>query len=205
MYNKSTYTAGRLKEAVFKTLGISTFNGKDVGYASGALADIEDKYVAAANICLRRIALSLPLIIKTAELTFENGSAELPKDCAKAVSLKIGGQSVPNGAFFASDGRIFLTDGIRTTESECRGEMIYSVSPEPLSEDTEESCAIALPDITADALVYLIASELCPAENGELYSKLMYKYRDIALNCYNAVSDVKRRNSFWKSSKRRRF
>ena len=57
---------------------------------------------------------------------------------------------------------------------------------------------VDLPDITADALCYLTASELCPAEYGELYSKLMYKYRDICLNAYNCESSENGRNTFFK-------
>ena len=73
----------------------------------------------------------------------------------------------------------------------------YKVNPKPFTPDEPSWTPVDLPDITADALCYLTAAELCPAEYGELYSKLMYKYRDICLNYYGCEKKSGERNLFF--------
>jgi hypothetical protein len=167
--------------------------------AKGIASDIEKRIIAALNMCARRVALSFPLLIKRAEITFtgigEGIVATLPQDFAKLHSLKI--YRVGN----ISETRCDIWKNILLCSAAKDGDtavLEYSVKINEFTPETEDSEKINLPDISCDALIYLTAAELCPADCSELYSKLMFKYRDIALNCYNTDTgrDVSR-NTFY--------
>ena len=75
--------------------------------------------------------------------------------------------------------------------------VFYTPKTQFFDEGTPEDEEITLPDITCLAVVFLAAAELCGVGNGELYSRLMYKYRDIALNCYDRKFTSRIVNSFF--------
>ncbi len=199
LYNKSTYTFGMLKQGVYKALDEFSVNGYSVSVTKGIASDIEKRIIAALNMCARRVALSFPLLIKRAEITFtgtgEGIVATLPQDFAKLHSLKI--YRVGN----ISETRCDIWKNILLCGAAKDGDtavLEYSVKINEFTSETEDCEKINLPDISCDALIYLTAAELCPADCSELYSKLMFKYRDIALNCYN--TDTGRgvsRNTFY--------
>ena len=199
MFNKSTYTVGTLKDGVYKALGIYSADGQVLSVMSGVNADIEKKYISVLNMCIRRIALSFPLKEKKGEVVFEGGVSLLPDDCLRINGIFIEGKGeVSKEKFTVYENRLECSDIIDGT----RGFVKYCVMPTEILPDTPCDKKINLPDITVDALIYLTASELCPAEYGELYSKLMFKYRDIALNCYNHDGEKKLRNSLFKASRK---
>ena len=74
---KSTYTFESLKKNIFKLLGEYSLNGSELSSVNGFLADVEKRYIACLNICLRRVILSLPLLVKSADLQFFGGKAVL--------------------------------------------------------------------------------------------------------------------------------
>lgn len=191
---KSTYTFASLKENIFKLLGEYSLNGNELSSVNGFLADVEKRYIACLNICLRRVILSLPLLEKSADLQFFGGKAVLPDDFGKADGLFIAGIGNISENSFGECGDMLectcVDDGGFAT-------LKYKVNPKPFTPDEPSWTPVDLPDITADALCYLTASELCPAEYGELYSKLMYKYRDICLNYYGCEKKSGERNSFF--------
>ncbi len=77
----------------------------------------------------------------------------------------------------------------------------YTPSPTVFTQNSPEDEMLCLPEITVCAIVYLAASELCPASDADVYNRLTYKYRDIVLNCYDRNKED-RRNSFYTQKKR---
>lgn len=194
MYNKNTYTFGTLKQGIYKALEEYSLNGNSVSLADGMLADTEKRFLAALNMCARRVSLGLPYLTKRATVVFESGKAKAPADCGSVISIK-----TKNGNIVSSS-HIDLIDGKICCNVINEGEeasVLYRVLINTFTGDTSEDEIINLPDVSADALVYLTAAELCPTEYSELYSRLMYKYRDIALNCYNIEKKPDNRNTFY--------
>lgn len=204
MFNKSTYTFGVLKQNVYKVLDEFSVNGYGVSLAFGVVADMEKRFVTAVNMCLRRVMLSFPLLVKETEIVFsedENGCfANLPEDFGKAEKLttRSMGEIPPSKYRIVDDKLVCFT----VTQGES-AILEYSVKINDFTEETNQNEKVNLPDISADALVYLTAAELCPTDYSELFSRLMYKYRDLALNCYNS-GEVKKsaRNSFYAGTRR---
>lgn len=201
MVNTSTYTAGMLKDSVFKALGISSLNGEDTCQAVGAYADTERGFITAVNACMRRVSLSFPRLKKHCRVVFENRMCDLPEDFGSIISV------------FRRDGEMNLAD-VRTCGGKlylCRdveageAKLFYEVKPTVLTSETPADTPLNISDIMADALVYLTAAELCPAEKTELYAKLMYKYNDIVSNSYDADFPTSIRNAFWDDGMRRRL
>ena len=194
MYNKSTYTFGTLKKSIYKALEEYSLNGKAATLADGMTADIEKRFIASLNMCARRVSLSLPYLTKKAEMVFDKGIAFTPEDCERILSVKTSdGRTVHPAAVKIVDDKIYCDKA----ENVQKAEVVYRVAVNQFTAETGEDEKINLPDISADALVYLTAAELCPTEYSELYSRLMFKYRDIALNCYNAEEKPVSRNTFY--------
>lgn len=61
--------------------------------------------------------------------------------------------------------------------------------------DTDET-PVPLSPAAFSAAAYAAAAELCPREDGELYSRLTYKYRELLANLYPA-ENLKTKNSFF--------
>ena len=194
-----------LKDSIYKALDEYSENGKRIPLGSGTAADTENKLIQTLNQCLRRVSLSLPLTEKRAALTFkltENRICSLlPEDFSSAISLESESGRIISGENYYVNGEYLVCTAFDDGEN---GFLEYSASAPLFSCDTPADEPVALPDITADALIYLTASELCSPDYSELYSRLMYKYRDIALNGYNAVSSRHGRNTFYSGKRRTR-
>ncbi|MBR5528331.1 MAG: hypothetical protein IKV97_04945 [Clostridia bacterium] len=72
----------------------------------------------------------------------------------------------------------------------------YYRYPEEFSENDTPEKTVDLPHAACMAAVYAAAAELCAREDGELYARLMYKYREILANVYPA-KNLTRKNSFF--------
>ena len=194
-----------LKDSIYKALDEYSENGKRIPLGSGTAADTENKLIQTLNQCLRRVSLSLPLTEKRAALTFkltENRICSvLPDDFSSAISLESESGRIISGENYYVNGEYLVCTAFDDGEN---GFLEYSASAPLFSCDTPADEPVALPDITADALIYLTAAELCSPDYSELYSRLMYKYRDIALNGYNAVSSRHGRNTFYSGKRRTR-
>ena len=202
MYNilKSTYTFEDLKTNVFKVMGEFSLNGTENSLVSGYLADAGKRFLSTLNMCLRRVVLSLPLLEKSVELEVHNGRIVLPGDCGKIKDVFCckGKKKLSD-----NDYSIFGNELVCTFFEENENvRVLYLVVPESFSSETVADTKVELPDITCDALCYLTAAELCSPEYAELYSKLMYKYRDICANFYNCENSSGSRNSFFKKRPR---
>ena len=199
-FMRSTYTFSMLKENILKVLGEYSLNGTENPAAGGFLADVEKRFISVLNICLRRVTLNLPLLEKKADLQFFWNKAELPDDFGKVNSLFVTDLGYISESGYRINGNMLECPSVDNEEFAV---LTYKVIPKAFTPDMSSDAPVLLPDITVDALCYLTAAELCPAEYGELYSKLMYKYRDICMNYYNCEGKNGNRNTFFNGTSRR--
>ena len=73
---------------------------------------------------------------------------------------------------------------------------VYYAYPEPIAENAPCETPVPLPPAASDALIYLVAAELCDREDGELYTRLLYKYRELLTNTYPS-ENIKRKNRYY--------
>ncbi len=203
LYNKSTYTFEELKQSVYKALDEYSVNGNETSLSFGNASDIEKKFISALNRCARRVELTLPLLEKTVQLEIihENGECKcaLPQDFGKVRFFDAGsGLLKENTGYTTDENYIYFKGSAQNT-----AKLSYFARVNRFSDETQADERINLPDVTADALVFLTAAELCPAEYSETYSKLIYAYKDIALNCYNMTENKSCRNTFYAPSNKR--
>lgn len=99
--------------------------------------------------------------------------------------------SVPCEIFDFSDGVLFCDEKYCGTYA-----IEYLSRPKELSESSVDEELVELSPSAFSAAVYAIAAELCEREDGELYSRLIYKYREILSNCYPTGRGMNR-NSFY--------
>ena len=111
--------------------------------------------------------------------------------CAELYSVTKGNTVFPNELFS-------FENGILSCEEQYAGEytVSYYAYPEPIAENASFDTPIPLPPAASDALVYLVAAELCDREDGELYTRLLYKYRELLANTYPS-ENTKRKNRYY--------
>ena len=119
----------------------------------------------------------------------------LPEDFSSADEYYVSGKRMPKALFCENDG-VALSRCNDLREVTLR----YIPKTPHIDKDTPEDTQIEMPYITLLGTVYLAAAELCRIGNGELYSRLMYKYRDLALNCYDRRYSPRVRNLFYNGS-----
>lgn len=197
--NRQSYTFEALKEAVYKALGAYSVDGKRVSVYLGTAADAETSFLQTLNRCLWRVCLSFPLIAKTVSASFEQEPTAacaflaLPEDFFAVHTLSVGGEAVGCERFTVRDGKLYCPEAAVGDQAV----LVYASAPAGFDETTALDAPVGLPDVTCDALVYLTAAELCPQEEGDRYARLVYDYRDLAYNLYNAVPPKKGRNTFF--------
>lgn len=119
----------------------------------------------------------------------------LPEDFSSAEEYCVSGKRMPKALFCENDGVVMSRHG-----DLCEVTLRYIPKTPYIDKDTSEDVQIELPYITLLGAVYLAAAELCRIGNGELYSRLVYKYRDLALNCYDRRYSPRVRNLFYNGS-----
>lgn len=126
---------------------------------------------------------------------------KIPEDCTEIVAIydKYGRKVMSDIVeYSAYSGRLYTDKknyGTYTLE--------YIVAPREISQDTEVSEQIRLPGVLFDALCYMCAADICPANDGNVFSKLTYKYREILENYYCRSRNYElKRNSFFTLSGR---
>lgn len=95
---------------------------------------------------------------------------------------------------------ISYIDGTVSVQKEMAGVYTfeYSASHEHYPGLSNLKYEVKLPPMLYDALTYMCAAELCPSYDGEMYSKLTYKYREVLENCYRKERRLyEGRNSFY--------
>lgn len=197
--NRQSYTFEALKEAVYKALGAYSVDGKRVSAYRGTAADTETSFLQTLNRCLRRVCLSFPLVAKTTEGIFKTAESDadvflaLPEDFFAVHALSVGGKAVGCERYTVRSGKLYCREAAVGDQAV----LVYASAPAGFDETTALDAPVGLPDVTCDALVYLTAAELCPQEEGDRYARLVYDYRDLAYNLYNAVPPKKGRNTFF--------
>ncbi len=121
---------------------------------------------------------------------------KIPEDCAELIAIydksgrKVSSDIVEYSTY---SGRLY-------TDNKNYGEYTveYVALPQEISSDTTGEEFIRLPSVLFDALCYMCASDICPANDGNVFSKLTYKYREILENYYSrSRSFTSGRNSFF--------
>ncbi len=201
------YTLDRLREAIIKALGMYTENGERVSTLHGQAADIEKRLLDALNLCARRVCMSFPLLSETQTLSpvAENGKryVVLPPELFRVQKVEL--QTVGQVYRLAEDE--YHVQGARLYwQANTAPEAVlltYTRACPHFDESTPGETVIPLPAVTVDALMYLTAAELCPVEESERYTRLVYAYRELALNVYNVQAPTHGRNTFYASAHRR--
>ncbi len=119
--------------------------------------------------------------------------------CAELCSVKRRDDRRPDAiplACFSFENGILSCDEALCGEYEVE----YFAYPEPIAEDAEDDTPIPLSPSASDALIYATAAELCNREDGETYSRLLYKYRELLANTYPAAHTY-RKNRFYAKSR----
>jgi hypothetical protein len=301
------YTLGRFRSDVFRVLDEYSCNGKEHEIFSGAVGDMEKRFITAANSAIRLVSLSSDRKLKSMGIVFKKphilmlvcdfsvlpggekeilipeGSASLsfdfcgecvlsfcdedakeieqrqisssygqlstfksniPENCAKII-FTCGEKSffdvkrlksysfesvgycsdeklLPDGkklystfspecieiarvnkicgnrVFFCRNDIFEFSDGVLSCDEKNAG--TYSVEyfcyPAEISESSCDDEKIELTPAAFSVAVYATAAELCEREDGELYARLTYKYREILANCYPARKSQSR-NRFY--------
>ena len=127
-------------------------------------------------------------------------SAYLPEQCGEVVSLR-GDRNGTDVCGIAEINQELRTVSLpRSLYGKYTLEYIpFAKSFEDTAQDSEE---IVLSPLLFDALCYMCASDLCPASDPELYSKLTYKYREILENIYARSRGARIVNRFYGFIKR---
>lgn len=111
--------------------------------------------------------------------------------CAELHSVTRRGTAYPTDLFS-------FENGVLSCDEKYAGD--YTVSfyayPQPIAENAPYDTPISLPPAASDAVIYAAAAELCDREDGELYTRLLYKYRELLTNTYPA-ENLRRKNSFF--------
>lgn len=123
--------------------------------------------------------------------------ARLPENCAELIGITDEkGNPMDKDLFDVSPWEMSIVTG---SENSGRYIIEYYAYPERLCEDCGDDAQIKLPGVLFDALCYMCAADLCPSSDGEIYSKLLYKYREILENYYDgAKNHASHRNSFYR-------
>lgn len=107
------------------------------------------------------------------------------------------GKSIPVYKYTVKDSYVY-TDELNSGKSSLHYTPVLNV----FTEESDEDEILLLPEITVCGVVYLAASELCELSDTQAFNALTYKYRDIALNCYDRQKEY-HRNSFYDTSVRK--
>lgn len=129
-------------------------------------------------------------------------SAELPEDFGSVI--KLGNCKDCNNliSFADSEGYGFFNDVFFKNCDEVH--MTYKSKPVSVTETTEDTYIISMPSLAVEALVCLCASELCREGNTSLYTRLYYKYADLAEGLHTAF-ETRRKNSFFSGGIKKRW
>lgn len=79
----------------------------------------------------------------------------------------------------------------------------YNLEVPFIDEKCDDSFEVLLEPASLEALVCLGASKLCTEEEASLYTRLLYKYKDLCESAFEVNTDKKSRNSFFAMSEKR--
>lgn len=82
---------------------------------------------------------------------------------------------------------------------------VYAKKPPVISESTEDSFEFDLSSLGIEALINLSASELCRENEAAMYSRLFYKYCDLAEGLHSSCVKSRRENRFYRDLSKRRW
>lgn len=72
-----------------------------------------------------------------------------------------------------------------------------------IDDDTSDNLILSMDRCAFEALVCLAASRLCSETEASLYTRLLYKYKDLCEGLFEIKKSVKARNGFYGAVKKR--
>lgn len=197
------YTFGYIKKRILDALLEYVTNDKEYLVTDDTETVFDDRFPYVVSSCLVRMYESLPIgvgecqgdIQKDAEKTF----AVLPCDFARLVKITVSGVDVTNKAY-VSEGRVYFS--ARGFEAGENAHITYKKQPPEITKDTSDEYILSLMPLALEALVNLSASELCTAGDSDAYTRLVYKYNDLAEGFFSANDRKVPRNGFYRARER---
>ncbi len=104
---------------------------------------------------------------------------------------RMGRSGIPTDIFEVSDDVISCDEKYAGSYT-----MEFFEYPASFDESTSPDTVLDLSPAEYEAVVYSVAAALCEREDGELYSRLTYKYRELLANIY-PKNNLTRKNSFF--------
>lgn len=134
---------------------------------------------------------------------FNETSFELPEAFDRLVSIEASSGKINRDKIYVCDGYGFIGSDL------CRGEnelcIEYKRKPYTVDAQTADDFVFDVTHLEFEALVCLVASELCRDENADLYARLVYKYNDLCEGIRSCNVSKKGRNTFFGAKIRRRW
>ncbi len=161
--------------------------------------------VVSGNLCLKNVCVydAQTLSSEKAIPPYGYSGFVLPDDFDTLTELFADKLSLPQQNVVICDGCGFVPNKLLNycceTVTVC-----YKKAPPYITDETEDSFCFDLQPIIFEALVNLCASQLCTSDNNGMYSRLVYKYTDLAESCFS-INDraCLNRNSFFAEKERR--
>lgn len=122
-------------------------------------------------------------------------AAFLPSDCSKILYLQRDNDNINYAEYCEIDEKNHI---VKIPKKFCSDYVLgYIPYPPCIALDAHDSTVIDISPVMFDALCYMCAAELCPANDSELYSRLIYKCREILENIYDRQRGCRIKNSFY--------
>ncbi len=175
-------TLGELKKNIMKILCEYSKNGEILTEDIPSIADRNLSMDFYIDVTLRKVMTLCGLENGKTEIHAEQGqniSFLLPEEFAAFVSLYTPSGNVYEGNTYIADSRFCFKaedDGMYT--------FVYKRYPEKVS-GREDNYALEVDAYIADAVAYGAAAELCDKQEGDLFTRIKYRFDELMANRYN--------------------
>lgn len=175
-------TVGELKNNVLKILGEYSKNGKILTEEIPSIADKKLSMNFYVDVALRKVMTLCGLENGDTEIPAEkdqNVYCHLSDDFAAFLSLYTPSGTLYKGNYYIADRTLCFK-----AEEDGRYIFIYKRYPETIS-DKDDQHALELDMYIADAVAYAAAADMCDKQEGELYTRIKYRFDELMANRYN--------------------
>lgn len=157
------------------------------------------------NLCIRDFAVygGESFLDEKSLCAFNETSFELPGDFDRLVCAESNAGKIICDKIYVCDGYGFVSSDLCSGEAELCIE--YKRKPYTVDEQTADDFVFDVTHLEFEALVCLVASELCRNENADLYARLVYKYNDLCEGIRSSNSTPRGRNTFFAVRTKRRW
>ena len=116
------------------------------------------------------------------------------------ISVSVAFAPIVTNKAYVSEGRVYFS--ARVFEEGEKAHITYKKQPPEITKDTSDEYILSLMPLALEALVNLSASELCTAGDSDAYTRLVYKYNDLAEGFFSANDRKVSRNVFYRARER---